>query len=166
MPALFTRMSIRPNSARVRSAMAARSLPEVTSVGTTLARRLRARTSEAVRSALALSTSATTMSAPMRASASAVARPIPRPAPVTMATCSFSSMTVSSLRQVSLEDLGAAETEHPGDRGILVRAAHLRPEPPELANALEVDFGNQQALGLRRGDDTLRRGDHRHPIVR
>src|SRR5206468_13064133 len=46
------------------SAMAASSAREVTSVGTTLARRLSARTSAAVRSAATRSNSAMTMSAP------------------------------------------------------------------------------------------------------
>src|SRR5256886_4830692 len=96
MPALFTRMSIRPNSARVRSVMAARSVRRVTSVGTTLTRRPSPFTSAAVRSAPARSSSATTRSAPIRASSSAVARPIPRPAPVTIATCPVSSMTSAS----------------------------------------------------------------------
>src|SRR2546426_2377024 len=92
MPALFTRISIRPNAARVHSTMVVRAGREVTSVGTTLARRPRACTSAAVRSALARSSSATTMSAPRRASSRAVARPMPRPAPVTMATCPSSSI--------------------------------------------------------------------------
>src|ERR1700675_2458433 len=92
MPALFTRASIWPNSASVRSTIARRSSLAVTSVCTTSARRPRPRNSDAVRSALARSSSATTMSAPMRASSSAVARPMPRPAPVTIATCSCSSI--------------------------------------------------------------------------
>src|SRR5438309_1867818 len=95
MPALFTRMSIRPSSARVRSTSAVRDGRLVTSVGTTRARRPTSFSSAAVASALVGSSSPTTMSAPRRASSSAVARPIPRPAPVTMATCPLSS-TVSS----------------------------------------------------------------------
>src|SRR5207249_805163 len=65
-------MSIRPNSARVRSAIVARWARTVTSVGTTLTRRPSPFTSAAVRSAPARSSSATTMSAPIRASSSAV----------------------------------------------------------------------------------------------
>src|SRR5262249_4827976 len=60
-----------------------------------VARRPSAITSSAVRLAPAWSSSATTMSAPSGASSSAVARPIPRPAPVTMATCPLSSMMSS-----------------------------------------------------------------------
>src|SRR5207248_1103444 len=92
MPALFTRTSIRPKSARARSTIAARSLREVTSVEATLARRPSPCTSAAVRSAPARSSSATTISAPSRASSRAVARPMPRPAPVTIATWSLSSI--------------------------------------------------------------------------
>src|SRR5262249_23289746 len=93
MPALLIRMSIRPNSTRARSAIALRSARDVTSVLTTLTRRPRPLTSDAVRSAPAWSSSATTMSAPIPASSSAVARPMPRPAPVTIATCPDSSMS-------------------------------------------------------------------------
>jgi hypothetical protein len=42
--------------------------------------------------AVARSSSATTMSAPICANSSATARPMPRPAPVTIATCPCSSM--------------------------------------------------------------------------
>src|SRR5204862_252225 len=82
MPALFTRISMRPSSRRVRSTIAARSLWRVTSVGSVSAVRPRPRTSLAVRSAPSASSSATTTSAPRRASSSAVARPMPRPPPV------------------------------------------------------------------------------------
>src|SRR2546428_1730840 len=82
---------MRPNSARARSAIAVRSARDVTSVRPTLTRRPRPFTSAAVRSAPSRSSSATTMSAPRAASSSAVARPMPRPAPVTIATCPESS---------------------------------------------------------------------------
>src|SRR5688572_11042290 len=97
MPALFTRMSRRPSPARVRSTIAARSARRVTSVGTASARRPRSFTSAAVLSAPPWSSSATTTSAPRRASSRAMARPIPRPAPVTIATCPCSSMACSCL---------------------------------------------------------------------
>src|SRR6185369_6974960 len=94
MPALFTRMSIRPSSPLARSTIARRSARLVTSVRTAMARRPRPPTSSAVRTAPALSTSATTTSAPRRASSRAVARPMPRPPPVTIATVPLSSIDV------------------------------------------------------------------------
>src|SRR5262245_19739709 len=98
MPALFTRMSMRPNSATVRSAIACRSASRVTSVRTARARRPRARTSSAVRLPVASSISATTMSAPIPASSSAMARPMLRPAPVTIAACPPSSISAAPAR--------------------------------------------------------------------
>src|SRR5262249_45296689 len=92
MPALLIRMSMRPNCDFVRSAIEARSARLVTSVGMTAARRPTSLTSLAVVSAPFWSSSAMTMSAPSLASSRAVARPIPRPAPVTMATCPCSSI--------------------------------------------------------------------------
>src|ERR1700674_5364549 len=92
MPALLIRMSMRPNSAFARSTMARRSAREVTSVATASDLRPRAPTSSAVRLAPAWSISAMTISAPWCASSSAMARPMPRPAPVTIAACPLSSM--------------------------------------------------------------------------
>src|SRR6185369_13062881 len=94
MPALFTRMSIRPSSPLARSTIARRSARLVTSVRTAMARRPRAPTSSAERLAPASSSSATTTSAPRRASSRAVARPMPRPPPVTIATVPLSSIDV------------------------------------------------------------------------
>src|SRR5437762_6406401 len=108
MPALFTRTPIRPKSARARSTIAARSLREVTSVDATLARRPSPCTSAAVRSAPARSSSATTISAPSRASSRAVARPMPRPAPVTIAIWSLSSIVVPLARRQRGERLHEA----------------------------------------------------------
>src|SRR6266480_2992384 len=142
MPALFTRTSIRPSSARVRSAMAARSAREVTSVGTTLARRLSARTSAAVRSAATRSNSAMTMSAPWRASSSAVARPMPRPAPVTMATCPSSSMNglPSLAPPLASRQRGERVHETPG-------VAHdIAIEPPLGATLLHLDAHHPGAV--------------------
>src|SRR5260370_31365800 len=168
MRALFPRTSTRPNWARVCSAIARRSFCDVTSVGTTVARRLSPRTSDAVRSAPARSSSAMTMSAPMRASSKAIARPMPRPAPVTIATSWFSSMVIllsGSCRQVLLEHLGASEPEHAGDGGEFVRAAHLGTELPELADAIEVHLGEQEPLGLRGREDPPPRGGHADAFV-
>src|SRR5262249_515917 len=95
-PALFTRMSIRPHSAIVRSAILVRSARRVTSICSASARPPRLPSPPALRSPVALSTSATTMSAPIPASSSAMARPMLRPAPVTIAVCPCSSMTASS----------------------------------------------------------------------
>src|SRR6185369_12523157 len=94
MPALFTRMSIRPSSPLARSTIARRSARLVTSVRTAMARRPRAPTSSAERLAPASSSSATTMAAPGRPSSRAVARPMPRPPPVTIATVPLSSIDV------------------------------------------------------------------------
>src|SRR5437667_5540440 len=92
MPALLTSTSMRPSSARTLSTMRVRSERFVTSVGSASAFRPRLRTSFAVRSALSAFSSATTTSAPRRASSSAVARPMPWPPPVTMATRPPSSL--------------------------------------------------------------------------
>src|SRR4029450_7554371 len=117
MPALLTRMSRRPISPSVRSTIVARALRAVTSVGTTRARRPSPFTSPAVRSAVTRSSSATAMSAPSRASSSAVARPIPRPAPVTMAIRDVSSMVISSLCRAGRDDgLGPAPRGGMGER--------------------------------------------------
>src|SRR5262245_52737852 len=110
MPALLIRMSMRPNSPRVRSTIRARSARTVTSVGTAAERRPSAFTSPTVRSAPALSSSATTTSAPSFASSRAVARPMPRPPPVTIATCPLSSMVTLPPR--SGERHGGGEPRH------------------------------------------------------
>ena len=102
MPALFTRMSTRPNSSRVRWAIACTCASSVTSVGMGRARpdgrpsgrRPAASTSRAVSSivpgsfegAFSLLRALTTTSAPARANSMAIARPMPRLAPVTTAT--------------------------------------------------------------------------------
>src|SRR6266852_6973803 len=104
MPALFTRMSMRPSSPMVRSAMACRSARRVTSVRRASARRPSLRTSSAVRLPVASSSSATTMSAPMPASSSAMARPILRPAPVTIAACPRSSIWMPSISAAPARD--------------------------------------------------------------
>src|SRR5436853_516724 len=92
MPALLTSTSMRPRSARTRSTMRVRSACFVTSVGSASALPPTPRTSLAVRSPPSAFSSATTTSAPSRASSSAVARPMPWPPPVTMATLPASSL--------------------------------------------------------------------------
>ena len=86
MPALFTRMSMRPSSVSNRSAIAATSAHSATFALMTSARRPCDNTARAVSSARVTSRSTTATSAPSRAKASAMARPIPWAAPVTIAT--------------------------------------------------------------------------------
>jgi hypothetical protein len=66
-PALFTRMSIRPNASRVRSIRFSSWLRSSTSVGTTSARRPNARTFSAVASSWSMERAARTTSAPASA---------------------------------------------------------------------------------------------------
>src|SRR6266508_1712650 len=92
MPALLTRMSIRPSTARVRSTIALTSAELVTSVFMARTRRPSALTSSATFSALRTWMSGMAMSAPSRAIASTMPRPIPLPPPVTTATVPASRM--------------------------------------------------------------------------
>src|SRR5690242_13704389 len=152
MPALFTRMSIRPHSAIARSAIFVRSARRVTSICSGSARRPRLRTSSAVRSPVALSTSATTMSAPIPASSSAMARPMLRPAPVTIAVCPSNSIPMSSFSATAARAAGdgrgaALDQLHPHVVGRLdeadARAARdldrpLQQAGPEPFESLDV----------------------------
>ena len=95
---MFTSTSMRPNSATVPSTIDARSASTVTSTRSASARAPVARTASAVSpiepGASSVDCSlraATTMSAPCAASSSAIALPMPRDAPVTIATFSLSS---------------------------------------------------------------------------
>src|SRR6266540_6423129 len=85
-PALFTRMSIRPNSASDRSTIRCTESESATSQVTARQRRPLSRTNPAVSSICDSVRAVATLSAPPPASASAIARPNPRPAPVTIAT--------------------------------------------------------------------------------
>ena len=86
-PALLTRMSMRPNSSSVRWTRRVTCSSFLTSVGTA---RQRAPDSSRTRAAARSSSSAVrlamTTAAPLRANCRAVARPMPVPPPVTMAT--------------------------------------------------------------------------------
>ena len=86
IPALFTRMSTRPVSARILPPVSATALESATSSACAHALRPSARTSPATFSAFSAVRETQTMSAPAAANFSAIARPIPRPAPVTTAT--------------------------------------------------------------------------------
>src|SRR5947209_1291215 len=85
-PALFTRISIFPNSPRALSTIALTDSESVTSHRTARQRRPMSRTSPAVSSICDSVRAVATISAPASARAVAIARPRPRPPPVTMAT--------------------------------------------------------------------------------
>ena len=84
-PALFTRMSTLPQSARIFSAAAFTSAESDTSTASAHALRPSARISAATFSEFSTVRETTTTSAPSAANFNAMARPIPRPAPVTTA---------------------------------------------------------------------------------
>ena len=86
MPALFTRMSTRPQSERVRLTIAAIADSSVTDAANDRAIPPDEAISAATASAAAGATSFTTIRAPLRARNSACSRPSPPPAPVTIAT--------------------------------------------------------------------------------
>src|SRR5919197_5619 len=86
MPALFTRMSMRPNTSRVRSTISFTSALLVTSHFMASTRRPSALTSSAVFSALSTWMSGMAMSAPSFAIVRTMPRPMPLPPPVTIAT--------------------------------------------------------------------------------
>ena len=96
MPALFTRMSIRPRSFLIRSNEALTSAALVTSQRIDIALRPSARTSFTTDSALASWMSGMAMSAPSFAMHKTIPRPMPAPPPVTTATLP-SSLIASSL---------------------------------------------------------------------
>src|SRR5919108_580676 len=104
MPALFTRMSMRPSTSRVRSTISFTSALLVTSHFMASTRRPSAFTSSAVFSALSTWMSGIAMSAPSFAIASTMPRPMPRPPPVTIAT--FPS---SRAMHSSVDIIGASE---------------------------------------------------------
>jgi hypothetical protein len=87
-PTLLTTTSTRPSSALAMPASEATASRSLRSAGTTTARRPAASTSAATASSWAWVRDESTTSAPAWASAMAEAAPIPRPAPVTMATLS------------------------------------------------------------------------------
>src|SRR5437867_10395114 len=85
-PALFTRISIRPNSPSDASTIALTDSESVTSHCITRQRRPLSRTSPAVSSICDSVRAVATIFTPASASATAIALPNPRPAPVTIAT--------------------------------------------------------------------------------
>src|SRR5919198_5702297 len=104
MPALFTRMSMRPSTSRVRSTISFTSALLVTSHFIASTRRLSAFTSSAVFSALRTWMSGIAMSAPSLAIASTMPRPMPLPPPVTIAT-----LPSSRPMHASVDIIGASE---------------------------------------------------------
>src|SRR5713101_3727654 len=85
IPALFTRMSMRPHSVRAQSITRATSSGRRTSATRAIPRRPHWRTAAAVASTSARVRENVSTSAPSCASPSAIVRPIPRPPPVTTA---------------------------------------------------------------------------------
>src|SRR5712691_9680176 len=152
MPALLTRTSMLPKRSRVARTMASRSARRVTSVEIASDGRPSLVTSSAVRCALAASSSATTMVAPIRASSSAVARPIPRPPPVTMATCLSSSIASPSITPAPASVAAGSETasperaiapDHEGQVGLVAR-------PRLVLRQLQLFLRRLPALALAR----------------
>ena len=92
IPALLTRMSILPNTSRVRSTIIFTSAELVTSLFIAKDLRPRPFTSSAVFSALSTWISGIATSAPSRAMAITMPRPMPLPPPVTTATFPASRM--------------------------------------------------------------------------
>src|ERR671936_1519892 len=104
MPALFTRMSMRPSTSRVRSTISFTSALLVTSHFIASTRRPSALTSSAVFSALRTWMSGIAMSAPSFAIVRTMPRPMPLPPPVTIAT-----LPSSRPMQSSVDIIGASE---------------------------------------------------------
>src|SRR5688572_29904340 len=98
MPALLTRMSMRPSVSRVRSTIDLTSALLVTSVFMASTLRPSAFTSSATFSAFSTWMSGIAMSAPSLAMARTIPRPMPLPPPVTTATFPASRIAVSSCR--------------------------------------------------------------------
>src|SRR5580765_4780137 len=90
MPALLTSTSSRPSSASVRSTIAWTWASSATSVIEAIARPPRSAISRATRSSASPLVPATITAAPSTAKRSAMASPMPRPPPVTIATWSRS----------------------------------------------------------------------------
>jgi hypothetical protein len=85
-PALFTTTSTRPNSPVAAATISSTASLSFTSVGSTSASRPNPRTSAATSSSCSLVRAASTTLAPASAKVRAIAAPMPRPAPVTIAT--------------------------------------------------------------------------------
>ncbi len=111
VPALFTRMSMRPNSRVARSTMRSRSSSRPTwqAIGA-----MRPASSRATWSSASCLRPQITTAAPSRANTSAMDRPMPRLAPVTIATLFSNRLTVSAASDtrgtVRPDRAGAART--------------------------------------------------------
>src|SRR5436190_1606417 len=113
MPALFTRMSSRPCLATTVPGSASSAAESVTSIDTASARPPPAVMAAAVSAALSARAAATTV-APWRASVVAMARPIPRDAPVTSAILPV-SWNMSGTQRLDLRQVvWRAEGHHRG----------------------------------------------------
>src|SRR5579875_2175912 len=108
MPALLTRMSMRPNSAIAAAAACRQSSGLATSVRTTSWRRPAFSTSAAVSASRAARRAASTTSAPASASACANTTPSPEDAPVTSATRPSSRKRSRMPMRTSKHDAAAA----------------------------------------------------------
>src|SRR5215472_10723125 len=146
-PALLTRMSIRPNVSTTRAtilSMVARSPTSALTARPSF-------TAAAVDSAAAGSMSTTATRAPASAIASEIARPMPLPAPVTMATLSASVMdrAISRARLVLVDQHPPQDLSGGGLRDLL--------DQLEVADALV----RRDALGHPRHDRLGRRRSRR-----
>src|SRR5205807_1119171 len=151
-PALFTRMSMRPSSAFVRSTIARTSSGLVTSQRKPSARTPSAASSAAVCAQRSALRAQSTMSAPISASALAICRPSPLPPPVTMAT--FPPRSNSSLVRIGSPSLGRGDNA--GSRVAPVPAFAPSPDVHERRERLAAFmaahvYPNERALA--REDD-------------
>src|SRR5262249_5636358 len=150
MPALLTRTSIFPNSATVRATSPSTWSAFVTSLAPAIARRPSARASAAPSSAVSALRSESATSQPSRASRSAIARPIPRPAPVISATLPSSPyMRPSPAGSAGLQPL--AQQVQRGQGPALLQLRRGRAEDAALLGhdvVLEVDRQVERARVL------------------
>src|SRR2546429_4741644 len=97
------------------------------------------------------------MSAPIPASSSAVARPMPRPAPVTIATCPESSMSDllscdgTDARASGLDGLGHASSVQRGQL-VLPEAENLRQHTVRVLTEERSRAGDGRRLGAMQAD--------------
>src|SRR5262249_16269639 len=129
VPALFTRMSSRPNRDTVSATKRSTSGLTPTSADTNITLRPSASISAVVRAPAAASRSATTMSQPLRASSSAIPFPIPLLAPVISATRDSSGSGIGEI---------LARSFHQQIRGVRHRFTRIEAQP-RLRRGAEQD---------------------------
>src|SRR5262249_39957988 len=140
--ALLTSTSSAPKRATLSATIPSTSARRPTSTVSAIASPPAARISSAVRSARCAFSSATQTRAPSRANTSAMPRPMPWPAPVTIATLP-ASRPMAGLSRRAVE------------RAPLVPAAVQRPPPPLVGEDRVLDRLAHAALHVRRRADAL-----------